>query len=64
VQLIINIILALAAIGGIVLGIINQLQIRRQIQRKLLVSMKQAVMDLPRIPDAQGEGTWLQFIYL
>jgi hypothetical protein len=54
VQLSINIILALAAIGGIVLGIINQLQIRRQMQRKLLVSMKQAVMDLPRIPDAQG----------
>ncbi len=53
-QVIINIILALAAIGGIVLGIINQLQIRRQMQRRLLVRVKQQVIQLPRIPDGQG----------
>ena len=53
-QLIINIILAIAAIYGAAMSTVNQLQIRRQMQRRLSVSVKQAVMDLPRIPDAQG----------
>ena len=53
-QLIINVILAITAICGVVMGAINQIQIRRKTQRRLSVSVKQAVMDLPRIPDAQG----------
>lgn len=53
-QLIIEIILAIAAIYGAAMSTINQLQIRRQMQRRLSVSMKQAVVELPRIPDAHG----------
>jgi hypothetical protein len=54
VQLIINVILAITAVCGVVIGIINQIQIRRQTQRRLLVSMKQGVRQLPRIPDGYG----------
>jgi len=54
VQFIINIILAIAAIYGAAMSSINQLQIRRQTQCRLSVSVKQAVMDLPRIPDGYG----------
>ncbi len=53
-QLIINVILAITAVCGVVIGIINQIQIRRQTQRRLLVSMKQDVRQLPRIPDGYG----------
>jgi hypothetical protein len=56
-QLIINVILAIAAVYGAVMSTINQIQIRRQTQRRLLVSMKQDVRQLPRIPDAQGGRT-------
>jgi hypothetical protein len=54
VQLIIEIILAVVAIYGAALSTINQLQMRQQTQRRLLVSMRQVVAELPRIPDAQG----------
>jgi hypothetical protein len=63
VQLIINVILAITAIYGAAMSTVNQLQIRRQTQRRLLVSVKQAVMDLPRIPDAHG-GRSLASVHL
>src|SRR6266446_3372590 len=54
VQLIIEIILAVVAIYGAALSTINQLQMRQQTQRRLLVSMRQVVAELPRIPDGYG----------
>jgi hypothetical protein len=57
VQVIIDIILAITAIYGAAMSTINQLQIRRQMQRTLLVSVKQDVMQLPRIPTDSGGRT-------
>jgi hypothetical protein len=53
-QVIINIILALTAIYAAAVSTINLLQMRRQMQRRLVVSMKQGKMQLPRIPDDLG----------
>jgi len=54
VQLIINVILAITAVCGVVMSAINQIQIRRQTQYKLQVSVKQDVRQLPRISDGYG----------
>jgi hypothetical protein len=54
VQTIIDVVVALTAIYAAAMSTINQLQIRRQMQRKLSVRIKQTIMDLPRIPDRAG----------
>ena len=56
-QIILDIVIAITAIYAAAMSTINQLQIRRQMQRILSVTMKQAVMELPRIPDQQGGRT-------
>lgn len=53
-QLILTIVIAITAVYAAAMSTINQLQIRRQMQRIVSVKMKQAVMELPRIPDEQG----------
>lgn len=54
VQIIIDIILAITAIYGAVIGTINQLQLRKQMRRTLRVSIQQEVMQLGRIPNGSG----------
>src|SRR5437667_4491656 len=53
-QDVINVILALTSICGVVMSAISLLQIRRQMQRVLLLCVKQDVLSLARIPDKQG----------
>jgi hypothetical protein len=57
VQVIIDLVIAITAVYAAAMSTINQLQIRRQMQRIVSVNMKQAVMDLPRIPDGSGGRT-------
>src|SRR5436305_7450431 len=54
VQIIFDVILAITALYGAVMSTVNQLQIRRQMQRILAVRVKQAVMSLPRIRTESG----------
>jgi len=54
VQFLIDVVVAITAIYAAAMSTINLLQIRRQMQRIVSVTMKQAVMDLPRIPDGAG----------
>src|SRR5947209_6633968 len=54
VQVVINILLAVLAIYSAIMSTYNQLQIRKQMRRVLLVKVDQAVKQLPRIPDDMG----------
>ena len=65
VQIIFDVILAITALYGAVMSTVSLLQIRRQMQRTLVVSVKQAVMSLPRIPtDSGGRVATLVHVFI